>query len=153
MRFLDLAATSAAVAATSARKAKVELLADALRRLEPDEIAAGSAYLAGELPQRQTGVGYAGLRDRPEPAAEPTLTVGAVDAAIAAIVVGGAAVGGVGRRDPLVRDRCRLVRPDRRLRAAAPRWVAASSIAASPPLDICRNSIAGQSLPSVSAWT
>ncbi len=91
VRFLDIAATSAAVTATSGRKAKVELLADALRRLEADEIAAGSAYLAGELRQRQTGVGYASLRDRPPPAAEPTLTVGQVDAAIAEIsVVAGA---------------------------------------------------------------
>ena len=91
VRFLDLAATSAAVSATSGRKAKVALLADALRRLDPVELAAGSAYLAGELRQRQTGVGYASLRDRPPPAAEPTLTVAAVDAAIAEIsVVAGA---------------------------------------------------------------
>ncbi len=83
MRFLDLAATSAAVSATSGRKAKIDLLADALRRLARDEVAAGSAYLAGELRQRQTGVGWAGLRDLPPPAAEPSLTVGAVDAAVA----------------------------------------------------------------------
>ena len=64
MKFSDLAATSAAVSAVSGRKAKIELLADALRRLDPDELAAGSAYLAGELRQRQTGVGYASLRDQ-----------------------------------------------------------------------------------------
>jgi DNA ligase-1 len=91
VRFLDVAATSAAVSATSGRKAKVDLLADALRRLDPDELAAGSAYLAGELRQRQTGVGYASLRDRPPPASEATLTVAGVDAAIAEIsVVAGA---------------------------------------------------------------
>ena len=91
MLFLDLAATSAAVSAVSGRKAKIELLADALRRLDPGEIAPGSAYLAGELRQRQTGVGYAGLRDLPPPADEATLTVAAVDAAIADIsVVAGA---------------------------------------------------------------
>jgi DNA ligase-1 len=99
VRFLDLAATSAAVAATSGRKAKVDLLADALRRLDPDELAAGSAFLAGELRQRQTGVGYAGLRDRPAPAAEPTLTVAQVDARVEEI----SAVAGAGsqarRRD------------------------------------------------------
>jgi DNA ligase-1 len=101
VRFLDLAATSAAVSATSGRKAKVELLADALRRLDPDELAAGSAYLAGELRQRQTGVGYASLRDRPPPAAEATLTVGQIDAAIAEIsVLAGA--GSQGRRRELV---------------------------------------------------
>ncbi|MEV6632293.1 ATP-dependent DNA ligase [Actinoplanes sp. NPDC051470] len=91
MLFVDVAATSAAVSATSGRKAKVELLAEALRRMGPDELAAGSAYLAGELRQRQTGVGYASLRDRPPPAEAATLTVAAVDAAIAEIsVVGGA---------------------------------------------------------------
>ncbi|MEU4427527.1 ATP-dependent DNA ligase [Actinoplanes sp. NPDC024001] len=91
VRFLDIAATSAAVGATSGRKAKIELLADALRRLEPGEITAGSAYLAGELRQRQTGVGYASLRDLPPPAAEATLTVAAVDSAIAELsVVSGA---------------------------------------------------------------
>jgi len=101
VRFLDLAATSAAVTATSGRKAKIELLADALRRLDPGEIAAGSAFLAGELRQRQTGVGYASLRDRPPPAADATLTVGAVDAAIAEIsVVAGA--GSQARRRDLV---------------------------------------------------
>lgn len=82
MRFLDLAATSAAVAATTGRRAKVELLADALRALDASEVSVGSGYLAGELRQRQTGVGWASLRDLPPPAAEPTLTVTAVDAAI-----------------------------------------------------------------------
>ncbi|RKN18149.1 ATP-dependent DNA ligase [Micromonospora musae] len=82
MRFLDLAATSAAVAATSGRRAKVELLAGALRALDPAEVPAGAGWLAGELRQRQTGVGYASLRDLPPPAAEPTLTVAAVDSAI-----------------------------------------------------------------------
>src|SRR5689334_14043189 len=101
VRFLDLAATSAAVTATSGRKAKIELLADALRRLDPGEIAAGSAFLAGELRQRQTGVGYASLRDRPPPAAEATLTVGAVDAAIAEISVVAGAGSQARRRDLL----------------------------------------------------
>jgi DNA ligase-1 len=92
VRFLDLAATSAAVSVTSGRKAKIDLLADALRRLDPGEVAAGSAFLAGELRQRQTGVGWAALRDLPPPAAEPGLTVAAVDAAAAAL----AAVSGAG---------------------------------------------------------
>ncbi|HEX7745400.1 MAG TPA: ATP-dependent DNA ligase, partial [Micromonosporaceae bacterium] len=82
MRFLDLAATSAAVTATSGRRAKIGLLASALRGLTPAEIVPGSAYLAGELRQRQTGVGYASLRDLPPPADEARLTVAAVDAAI-----------------------------------------------------------------------
>src|SRR5215510_10070841 len=87
--FADLAATSAAVAATSGRRAKVELLAAALRGLaasgDPVEIAAGSAYLAGEMRQRQIGVGWAGLRDLPPPAETATLGVTEVDARFAEI--------------------------------------------------------------------
>ncbi len=101
MRFLDIAATSAAVTSTSGRKAKIELLADALRRLEPGEITAGAAFLAGELRQRQTGVGYAALRDLPPAAAEPTLTVAAVDAAIAEISTVAGAGSQARRRDRL----------------------------------------------------
>ncbi|MGC9669248.1 ATP-dependent DNA ligase [Planosporangium sp. 12N6] len=113
MRFADLAATSAAVTGTSGRRAKIELLADALRRLAdgtttpgpgaatapatlaagaagldstpPDaaaRIEAGAAYLAGELRQRQTGVGWATLRELPPPAPVATLTVAQVDAAL-----------------------------------------------------------------------
>ncbi|MGC4893011.1 ATP-dependent DNA ligase [Micromonospora sp. DT31] len=101
MRFVELAATSAAVGATAGRRAKVELLAAALRGLDPGEIPAGAGYLAGELRQRQTGVGWAGLRDLPPPAAEPTLTVAGVDAAIEEISrVGGA--GSQARRRDLV---------------------------------------------------
>jgi DNA ligase-1 len=82
---VELAATSGAVAATPARGRKVALLADALRRLAPDEIEAGATYLTGELRQRQTGVGWAGLRDLPPPAPAPSLSVGEVDRAAAAI--------------------------------------------------------------------
>jgi DNA ligase-1 len=76
----DLAATSSAVGATSKRLAKVDLLADALRRLAPDEIVPGVAYLSGELRQRQIGVGWAALRDQPPPAPTPSLTLREVDA-------------------------------------------------------------------------
>ncbi|GAA5182839.1 hypothetical protein GCM10023322_20650 [Rugosimonospora acidiphila] len=85
MQFVDLAATSAAVTAISARRGKIDLLAAALRGLAPDEIEAGAAYLAGELRQRQIGVGWAALRDAPPPAERPTLTVARVDAALAEI--------------------------------------------------------------------
>jgi DNA ligase-1 len=85
MQFVELAATSAAVTATSARRAKIDLLATALRGLGPDEIEPGAAYLAGELRQRQIGVGWASLRDAPPPAERPTLTVSGVDTALAEI--------------------------------------------------------------------
>jgi ATP-dependent DNA ligase I len=101
VQFVTLAATSAAVAAVSGRRAKVELLATALRGLEPGEIAAGAAYLAGELRQRQTGVGWASLRGLPPAAEVATLTVADVDRAIAEIaVVNGA--GSQGRRRDLL---------------------------------------------------
>src|SRR5690606_1732270 len=77
--FADVAGTSAAVAATSGRRAKVELLAASLRALagtgDPLQIEAGAAYLAGEMRQRQIGVGWASLRDLPAPAEQPSLTV------------------------------------------------------------------------------
>jgi ATP-dependent DNA ligase I len=81
----DIAAVSAQVAATSARGGKVAALADALRRAGPEEVPAAVAFLSGELRQRQIGVGWAALRERPRAAAEPTLTVGEVDAAFATI--------------------------------------------------------------------
>ena len=77
----EVAGTSAAVAASSARLAKVERLAACLRRLEPGEVHPAVAFLSGDLRQRQIGVGWAALRDAPDPASEPTLTVTEVDAA------------------------------------------------------------------------
>ncbi|WP_412539205.1 ATP-dependent DNA ligase [Longispora sp. K20-0274] len=85
MEFAQLAATSAAVAVTAARKQKIALLAGTLRGLGPAEVMPGTAYLAGELRQRQIGVGWASLRDVPPPADVATLTVTEVDAALQAI--------------------------------------------------------------------
>ncbi|MGF3998991.1 hypothetical protein ACQX8C_14790, partial [Staphylococcus aureus] len=44
-------------------------------------------YLSGSLRQRRTGVGWRSVTDRPTPAAEPTLTVQAVDAAFAELAL------------------------------------------------------------------
>jgi DNA ligase-1 len=82
MRFADLAATSRAVRATSGRREKIELLAATLRGLAPDEVSAGSAFLAGDPGPRVLGVGWAALREPPPPAREPVLSVAAVDAAL-----------------------------------------------------------------------
>jgi ATP-dependent DNA ligase I len=76
----EIAETSAAVAASSARLAKVERLAACLRRLGMDEVHPAVAFLSGELRQRQIGVGWAALREVPPPAAMPSLTVAEVDA-------------------------------------------------------------------------
>ncbi|MFI0447260.1 ATP-dependent DNA ligase [Actinomadura sp. 6N118] len=81
MLLAEIARTSDAVAGTSGRKTKVGLLAECLRAAGPDEAAIVVAYLSGDLPQRQIGVGYASLREVPEPAATPSLNVPEIDAA------------------------------------------------------------------------
>jgi DNA ligase-1 len=81
----EIAEVSQAVAGTSARLAKVDTLAAALREAGPLEVPIAVAYLSGELPQRQIGVGWAALRDGFPPAAEPTLTLSEVDAGLSAI--------------------------------------------------------------------
>ena len=88
MLLAEVAATSAAVAATRARLAKRALLVDALRHAAaegPDEVGLVARYLAGELRQRRTGLGWRGLMTLPPPAAEPSLTVRGVDAVFAAM--------------------------------------------------------------------
>jgi ATP-dependent DNA ligase I len=81
----ELARVSQAVASTPARLAKVAALADVLRSASVDEVPVVVAYLSGELPQRQIGVGWAALRAVPAPAEESSLTVLAVDAAFSRI--------------------------------------------------------------------
>ena len=48
-----------------ARLAKIARLADLLQQAEPDDVAIVVSWLAGELPQRQIGVGWAALRADP----------------------------------------------------------------------------------------
>ena len=113
MRFAELARTSAAVAETSARSAKVARLADCLRRLSPDEIPLTVMVLTGSLPR--LGVGWASLRELPEPAATETLEV--LDVAEALDGLGGAS--GPGSQEARKRDLRRLferaTEPEQRL--------------------------------------
>jgi DNA ligase-1 len=82
--FAELTAAWRAVAATSARSAKVALIAEVLRRTPPEEVSIVVGYLSGELRQRKTGIGWAAFRDAPAVGAtRPTLTVTDVDAAFA----------------------------------------------------------------------
>ncbi|MFI2752975.1 ATP-dependent DNA ligase [Cellulomonas sp. P22] len=81
MLLVDVATTSASVAATRSRLAKRVLLVDLLRRTAPEEVPVVARYLAGELRQRRTGLGLRSLATLPAPADEPTLDVLAVDAA------------------------------------------------------------------------
>ena len=80
-----VAEVSREVGATSARLAKIDLLASALREAGPAEVPIAVAYLSGELPQRQIGVGWAALRDGFPAAAVPTLSLSDVDAGFSAI--------------------------------------------------------------------
>jgi len=91
----ELVAVSDAVAATRSRSAKIALVAGCLRSAHSgevgDEVEIAASFLAGELRQRRTGVGWAALRDARDltgqttPPSDPTLTLTAVDAAFARI--------------------------------------------------------------------
>jgi len=81
----EIAEVSRTVATTGARLAKIETLAGALRAAGPLEVPIAVAYLSGELPQRQIGVGWAALRDGFPPAAAPALTLSDVDTGFSAI--------------------------------------------------------------------
>jgi ATP-dependent DNA ligase I len=80
-----VAEVSREVGATSARLTKVDLLAGALREAGPLEVPIAVAYLSGELPQRQIGVGWAALRDGFPAASVSTLSLSDVDAGFSAI--------------------------------------------------------------------
>jgi DNA ligase-1 len=92
MLLIRLAETRTALAATRSRNAKRDLIAQVLRDAAADDVEIVVSYLSGSLRQRRTGVGWKSLQTAPEPAAEPTLTVGEVDAQFAAI----AELGGTG---------------------------------------------------------
>ena len=71
------------MASTSSRSQKVALLADLLRRVEPDEIVPAVGFLAGAPRQGRVGVGYSTIyRLEHEHSAEPSLTIGDLDRAI-----------------------------------------------------------------------
>jgi ATP-dependent DNA ligase I len=82
MRLEAIVRASTGVTGTSSRLAKIDLLADVLRDLRPDEVPVAVAYLSGELPQGSIGVGWASLRDLPPPARSPTLEILDVDAVL-----------------------------------------------------------------------
>jgi DNA ligase-1 len=73
--FLAVADTSVALATTGARTRKVARLAELLRTLDPAEIPPVVSWLSGDLTQRQIGVGWASLRELPEPAEQASLAV------------------------------------------------------------------------------
>ena len=70
---VELARTSAAVAATRARSEKIGLLATCLGGLRADEVSAAVTFLSGTMPR--IGVGWASLRELPPPASAASLEI------------------------------------------------------------------------------
>src|SRR5258705_6043285 len=85
MLLAELLAASERVAGTRSRLAKIDALAQCLRRLDASEIALGVAYLSGDTRQGRIGIGYAALKDAlaTPPASAPRLTLVQVDEALA----------------------------------------------------------------------
>ena len=73
-------ATSRQVSATSARSAKIRLLADCLRGMDAAELEIAVLYLAGEIRQGRIGIGPSAMRDGGvDAAADPSLELLEVD--------------------------------------------------------------------------
>src|SRR4030095_5619987 len=73
-------ATSQQVAGTSARSAKVRLLAECLRTVAVDEVEIAVLYLSGEIRQGRIGIGPSTLVScMPQASREPSLDLMAVD--------------------------------------------------------------------------
>lgn len=89
MLLADVVATSGVVARTRSRLAKVDALASTLRQArgagDRRDITLAVTYLAGQLPQRRTGVGPSALRSLPPAAGATRWTIGQVDDQIEAI--------------------------------------------------------------------
>ncbi|MEF3402202.1 ATP-dependent DNA ligase [Agromyces sp. CCNWLW203] len=79
----ELVLTADTVTSTRSRLAKIEALAEQLRRLEPDEIAPAIGFLVGKPRQGRVGVGWRGVAAATgQPAEQPTITVGELDAVL-----------------------------------------------------------------------
>ncbi|KDN18474.1 ATP-dependent DNA ligase [Amycolatopsis rifamycinica] len=104
MLLSELVRTSAELAATRSRKAKIALLAAVLRAAEVAELPAVVAYLTGQTAQDRLGAGWrtlAGLGA--EPAPEPVVSVLEVDAALTAAAGVAAGTGSNTRRQEVLR--------------------------------------------------
>ena len=165
MLLIDVATASADVGGSSSRRAKTARIAELLShaRSDPALVTIVVAWLSGDLPQRQIGVGWAALRSIPSAAEQPSLTVQGVDAALSAI----GAVAGKGsqvRRAELVAELFssatdveqtflrRLLTGE--LRQGALAGVMADAVAAAaqiPPAAVRRAAMLGGALPAVAA--
>jgi DNA ligase-1 len=98
----EIARASEAVAATSARSAKLAELASCLGQARPDEAPIAVAYLSGALPHGRIGVGWAALGELPAPAdGPPSLELAEVDAALRRIGAAGGPGSQAARRSAL----------------------------------------------------
>jgi DNA ligase-1 len=85
-RLAELVLASGRVAQTPSRLAKLRIIADCLRRLEPGEVEIAIAYLSGDIPQGKLSLGYAALQAAARaPVPSPQLTLLEVDAAFQAV--------------------------------------------------------------------
>jgi DNA ligase 1 len=84
---IDVATTSVDVGGSASRRAKIARIAELLSQAKSDPVlvAIVVAWLSGDLPQRQIGVGWAALRSLPPAAAQPLLTVLGVDTTLSTI--------------------------------------------------------------------
>ena len=87
MLLIDVATTSVDVGGSASRRAKIARIAELLSQAKSDPVlvAIVVAWLSGDLPQRQIGVGWAALRALPPAAAQPSLTVLGVDTTLSTI--------------------------------------------------------------------
>ena len=92
------------VAATRSRKAKTARLVEVLTALADEELAAGTAMLAGELRHGRIGVGWRAVSDvDAPPATSPTLVILDVDE-VASRIADESGAGSVARRAALLED-------------------------------------------------
>jgi DNA ligase-1 len=104
MLLAELLDVSLRVSATRSRLAKIDALAECLRRLGAGEILIGVAYLSGETRQPKLGVGYAAVSAaRSAPAPQPSLELRDVDADLETLCATRGA-GSAPRRQALLRD-------------------------------------------------
>jgi DNA ligase-1 len=104
MLLADVVAVSQAVASTRSRSKKIELLADTLRRLTPDEAPVAVSFLTGKPRQSRLGVGWAtvsGIETSID--AKASLEVLDVDAVLVALAVT-SGPGAKQRRETLLTD-------------------------------------------------
>ena len=104
MLVADVVTASREVAETSSRSQKIAILAELLRGLGPGQVGIATGFLSGVPRQGRVGVGYSTVYGiERTPAAEPSLTVEDLDAAITAIQ-GATGSGSAARRRQILGD-------------------------------------------------